>query len=280
MKALVIPAYRPSGALLELIESLPPGEFAAIVVVDDGGPVSSDIAELRDRGVTVVRHAVRVGRGAAIRTGMHAALAAAPDLDCIVVAEEFHSASDIARVSATKDALTLGAQAKTRVNWPTRVLAGIRVSDPGATLRSIPAKLVPHLLRLESNGAEFDVETLVVASEHSIPIGEEGIDFAYRAAGHGASTFVVLRHRAPLSRHDTPSCRPGVPPIRGHDRRECQWLCHRPPLQPVHLAALGPTPVASLRRAIRWIEPADSGDVPVGICHGFHCAAGRRQRSR
>ncbi|MGA7236805.1 MAG: hypothetical protein WBY44_14050 [Bryobacteraceae bacterium] len=176
MKALVIPAYRPSGALLELIESLPPGEFAAIVVVDDGGPVSSDIAELRDRGVTVVRHAVRVGRGAAIRTGMHAALAAAPDLDCIVVAEEFHSASDIARVSATEDALTLAASAKTRVNWPTRVLAGIRVSDPGATLRSIPAKLIPHLLRLESNGPEFDVETLVVASEHSIPIGEEGID--------------------------------------------------------------------------------------------------------
>ena len=45
-KALVIPAYRSSGALLELIESLPPNEFAAIIVVDDGGPVSSDLAKL------------------------------------------------------------------------------------------------------------------------------------------------------------------------------------------------------------------------------------------
>jgi hypothetical protein len=170
VKALVIPAYRPSGALGKLIDSLPPGEFAVIVVVDDG------TASIDLEGVTVVRHAVRVGRGAAIRTGMHAALAAAPDLDCVVVAEEFHSAGDIARVSARTDALILGARSKARRNWPTRVLTGIRVSDPWATLRSIPARLIPLLLTLESNGADFDVETLVVASEHSIPIGEERMD--------------------------------------------------------------------------------------------------------
>jgi hypothetical protein len=180
VKALVIPAYRPSGALLDLIESLPPGEFAAIVVVDDGSPVSIDLA-----GVTLVRHAVHVGRGAAIRTGMHTALAAAPDLDSIVIAEEFHSARDIARVSARKDALTLGAFSKTRMNWSTRVLTGIRVSDPWATLRSIPAKLIPHLLTIESNGAEFDVETLVIAEEHSVPIADETIDS--QSARHGTA---------------------------------------------------------------------------------------------
>lgn len=178
VKALVIPACRPSGALVKLIDSLPPGEFAVIVVVDDGGQGSIDLP-----GVTVVRHAVRVGRGAAIRTGMHAALAAAPDLVSIVVAEEFHSAGDIARVSVRKDALILVARSKARRNWPTRVLAGIDVSDPWATLRSIPARMIPLLLTLESNGAEFDVEMLVVASEHSIPIGEERIDSASARPG-------------------------------------------------------------------------------------------------
>jgi Dolichyl-phosphate-mannose-protein mannosyltransferase len=176
VKALVIPAYRPSGALLELIESLPPEEFAAIVVVDDGSPPSSDFVKLRDRGITVARHAVPVGRGAAIRTGMHAALAASPALDSIVVAEESHSAGEIARVSAQEDALVLGASYNVPTNWPTRVLTGIRVSDPWARLRSIPAKLIPHLLKLESNGPEFDVETLTVAAEHSIPIIEERAD--------------------------------------------------------------------------------------------------------
>jgi hypothetical protein len=176
VKALVIPAYRPSGALFELIESLPPDEFAVIVVADDGSPVSSDLVKLSERGITVARHAVPVGRGAAIRTGMHAALAAAPALDSIVIAEEFHSARDIARVSAQQGALVLGAPPKGRMNWPTRLLTGIRVSDPWARLRSIPARLIPHLLTLESNGAEFDVETLVAAAEHSIPIVEKRVD--------------------------------------------------------------------------------------------------------
>ena len=116
MKALVIAAYRPSGALLDLIASLPKDEFAAVVVVDDGsGPKCADIfAQLRQRGVTVTPHAAHIGRGAALRAGMHAALAETPALDSIVLAEEFHTARDIGRVAAKRDALALGTRGRAR----------------------------------------------------------------------------------------------------------------------------------------------------------------------
>ncbi len=223
MKALVLPVENPSDALLALVHALPPDEFAAIVVVDDGSPATSSAAaihaEMRARGVIVVRHAVRVGRGAALRAGMHAALAQVSRLDSIVFAGEEDSADEIARVSARSGAVVLGTRAAvpgtrgvmpgTRAvtlgtrdargrDWPMRVLAGIRVSDPWARLRSIPAALFPRLLTLESNGDAFDVETLVAAAEQSIPIVEERIESrgVRPHAGRTAAVRPLLRFLA------------------------------------------------------------------------------------
>ncbi len=196
MKALVLPAYRPSSALVRLIESIRPGEFAAVIVVDDGsGPESKGIfEELRERGVIVITHAVCAGRGAAIRAGMHRALELVPALASIVIAGECYTPDEIACVSRQGETLTLVAAPGRRIDIPTRVLAGIQVSDPWATLRSIPARLFPHLLLLEARGAEFDVETLVVAAEHSIPIVEEPIERKPMAAAN--ATGPLLRFLA------------------------------------------------------------------------------------
>ena len=249
MKALVIPACRPSGALVKLIDSLPPGEFAVIVVVDDGGQGSIDLP-----GVTVVRHAVRVGRGAAIRTGMHAALAAAPDLDSIVVAEEFHSAGDIARVSARKDALILGARSKARRNWPTRVLAGIRCVRPmgDAPLHSGKADSAASNARIERRRVRRGNAGSRLGAFNSDWRGENRL--GKRATRRSPSALVVSRNGASLSRHDAPACRFGVLCIRRCDRSKRQRLCHWASLRSVHLVAVGPSPVSSLWRAVRWLE--------------------------
>ena len=100
MKALVILAYQPSEALLHLLQHLPPGSFAAIVVVDDGG--GPEYAEIFSRASTlpsvqIARHAVPIGRGAALRAGIHAALSTAPDLTDIVTADSSHSVEEVAR---------------------------------------------------------------------------------------------------------------------------------------------------------------------------------------
>ena len=181
VKALVIPAYQPSETLLRLLQDLPAGLFAPIVVVDDGsGP---EYAEIFSRAgalpnVQIARHAVPIGRGGALRTGINAALSTAPNLTSVVTADakEVAMADGLRR---TLDSLILGTHQPPRRSIATLAatwaLAGQPLSEPETTLRSIPAALLPHLLRMESNGPEFDVEMLLVAGQNSVPMFEQQV---------------------------------------------------------------------------------------------------------
>ena len=118
--------------------------------------------------------------GPRLAAGIHAALAAAPDLTAVVIADSRHSANSIEQISRHDDSLVIGANQPQRRNivtlGATRALAGQPLSDPETTLRSIPAALLSHLLRMESNGFEFEVEMLLVADQNSIPILEEPVE--------------------------------------------------------------------------------------------------------
>src|SRR5215831_6414597 len=79
---LLIPAYRPSRVLLDLVASVAGEDLAAIVVVDDGSgpqfrPIFDEL-ETREQ-VTVLRHAVNLGKGAALKTGFNHILLAHPE---------------------------------------------------------------------------------------------------------------------------------------------------------------------------------------------------------
>jgi hypothetical protein len=188
VKALVIAACQPSEALLTLLNHLPGDRFAAIVVVDDGSgpgyaPLFARAAALPN--VQIARHALPIGRGASTRTGIHAALLAAPDLTAVVTAvvapaNSADSAAAITQLSsASATALVLGIHQPPRRSLITRAvtrgLLGQPLDQLDTPLRSLPAALLPHLLRIESSGPEFEVETLLAAEAHSIPIVEEPV---------------------------------------------------------------------------------------------------------
>src|SRR5688500_20298104 len=78
---IVIPAYQPGRGLRDLVEELAQTGHP-IVVVDDGSSESSsavfsDIS--RNPLVAVIHHAVNLGKGAALRTGINFALSHYPD---------------------------------------------------------------------------------------------------------------------------------------------------------------------------------------------------------
>ena len=216
MKALVIPAYQPSEALLHLLQDLPSGLFAAIVVVDDGsGP---EYAEIFSRAsavpnVQVARHAFHIGRGAAIRTGIHAALAIEPELTTVVTTDSGHAAKAILQISSDSDvrrrpwaratSLVLGTHQPPRRRIATLAatwaLTGQPLSEPDTTLRSIPAALFPHLLRMKSNGPEFDVEMLLVAGQQSIDMVEEQVEEPAGTRPSPAVSPAVSPRFAPLT---------------------------------------------------------------------------------
>src|ERR1039458_8864966 len=127
--AVIVPAYRPEESLLQLIGALSEKSIPAIVLVDDGsGP---DYRETFRRAeefpkVRLVRHAINLGKGAALKTGINYALCAFPGLQGVVTADADgqHHPDDIEQVADR-----LAAE-------PDRVVLGTRTFSGGVPLRS------------------------------------------------------------------------------------------------------------------------------------------------
>jgi glycosyltransferase involved in cell wall biosynthesis len=211
--ALLIPAYQPGGALVEIVKSLAEPGFTAIVVMDDGsGPEYAGIFELlrQFERVRIIRHAVNLGKGAALKTGMNYALVEFPGLAGIVTADADgqHDPADVRRVArrfAEKpEALVLGARTfsgyvplRSRLgNSITRsimrLVVGHRLSDTQTGLRAIPRGLIERMLSVPASGYEFELEMLIAAKHLGVEVIEEPIRTIY-VDGNPTSHFEPLR---------------------------------------------------------------------------------------
>ena len=206
---VLIPAYRPSESLLEVVRALAEKSFAEIVVVDDGSGAEfrelfAQVAELKR--VELLRHATNLGKGAALKTGLNYALCRYDDLAGVVTADADgqHDPNDIERVGesllAHPDRLILGCRAfKGEIPLRSRIgnmatsaimhaLMGRKMRDTQTGLRGIPAEFAPRLLKIEANGYEFELEMLISAHKLGVELIEEPIRTIYQK-GNPSSHF-------------------------------------------------------------------------------------------
>src|ERR1035441_6972792 len=117
--AVLIPAYRPSASLPDVVRALAAKAVPAIVIVDDGsGPEYRDVFARAPAfpNVHMLRHATNLGKGAALKTGINYALCTFPGLVGIVTADADgqHHPDDIVRIADTllarPDCLVLGSR--------------------------------------------------------------------------------------------------------------------------------------------------------------------------
>ncbi len=183
---LIIPAYQPSTDLLALISEVferdEGNTLRHAIVVDDGS--SSEHRALFDRlssndRVTVLRHVVNLGKGAALKTAFNDALLRWPDAVGFVTADADgqHAPVDILRVASAlasePDKLILGSRRFGRGtpfrslfgNWVTRlifrVFSGFSVTDTQTGLRGWPAALCRRALTIPLNRYEFELASLL-----------------------------------------------------------------------------------------------------------------------
>lgn len=201
MNVLLIPAFKPQPDLLSLVREIKSHlPDIAVVLVDDGsGPGYQSIFDQCETflNVTIVRHAVNQGKGAALKTGIDFAVQEYPALDGIVTADADgqHSPADIIRVLQVSEnhprALILGVR-KFHPNVPlrsrfgnqltrllVRFLVGQPLTDTQTGLRAIPRHILPVLLKLPSRRYEFELEMLIAAKHYSCPIIEQEIQTIY-----------------------------------------------------------------------------------------------------
>jgi len=197
---VLIPSYKPGEALAALVQALLDRGFDMIIVVNDGsGPEFSHIFERvsRCRRVHIVEHGVNLGKGAALKTGLNYALVKCPNLCGVVTADGDgqHHPDDIVHIaeslSPEGSALILGVRSfsgsvpvRSRIGNDLtrgllRVLVGQKLADTQTGLRGIPVSLVPHLLRTQSAGYEFELDMLLACKHQGFPIMQVPIRTIY-----------------------------------------------------------------------------------------------------
>jgi glycosyltransferase involved in cell wall biosynthesis len=198
--AVMIPAYNPGMALVGLVEALNRFDFRQIVVINDGSESCSleVFARLETmQNCKVLHHAVNLGKGRSLKTGLNFCCLNLRDLQGIVTADADgqHLPEDIRKVSEqflkNSRALIVGARKFARgtpfrslvgnvvTRYVFRVLIGGTLSDTQSGLRCIPMHMVPGLIRLEGEGYEYEMNMLISAKKGRTRILEETISTIY-----------------------------------------------------------------------------------------------------
>lgn len=208
---VLIPAYKPGAELPELVRALDErDEVVAVVVVDDGsGPEYAGVFEEAlgaSSKLTLLRHAINLGKGAALKTGLNQALCdfGSEGVTVTADADGQHLPEDILAVgrdgAAHAGSLVLGTRVfggevplRSRVgNLLTRYVmlaaVGCRLEDTQTGLRAIPARLAAKMLKVRSTGYEFELDMLVICKQAGIPIRQVPIRTVY-LDGNASSHF-------------------------------------------------------------------------------------------
>jgi glycosyltransferase involved in cell wall biosynthesis len=196
----LIPAYNPDEHLLQLINSLIESGINNLIIVNDGSSIESEFIFEQINKIkqcVVLTHAVNLGKGRALKTGLNYCYLHFPDVIGVVTADADgqHLPEDILKTAKSlkndQDKLILGARSFDRStplksligNVITRMLfsflVGIRISDTQTGLRGIPRKYIPAFLLLDGERYEFEMNMLIGAKKHAIKLKEEKIDTIY-----------------------------------------------------------------------------------------------------
>lgn len=197
----LIPAYKPEPVVVEVAEALlNSSQFQAVIVVNDGSGAPSDalFERLNDlQGITLLRHYVNLGKGAALKTGLNYAAVHFPDSVGVVTldADGQHLVKDVLSVAAKllsePGALIMGSREfpksiplRSRIgNLVTRgvmrIVGGLHLQDTQTGLRGIPLSLIPALMRLGTTGYDFELDMLLHAKSSQVRIVQIPITTVY-----------------------------------------------------------------------------------------------------
>ena len=214
--SVIIPAYKPDQKLLETLTGLREAGFTDLLVVDDGsGPAFAEVFRRAEAlpGVTVLRHPVNRGKGAALKTAMAFFDRHRPDQAGVVTADADgqHLPRDIAAVArAMLDSgqVALGvrdfsgphvpfrSRAGNRITIAVfRLFLGMKISDTQTGLRAIPRRDLALLAGAGGDRYEYETNMLFLMNRCRVPFVEVPITVVY-LEGNRSSHFRAVRDSA------------------------------------------------------------------------------------
>jgi len=212
LPGLVIPVFEPEPSLRSLVEDLLREPYPFVIIVDDGSPAEHQplLTELADLPrVRVLKHAINLGKGDALKSGFNEALVNCPEVCGVVTvdADGQHLPKDVRRVAdalmESPDHLCLGVRefggdtplrsrfGNSLTRHFFRILIGGNLRDTQTGLRGIPTAMMRDLLESKAARYEFEFEMLVRARQLDTPCRQIPIATVYED-GNRSSHFDPL----------------------------------------------------------------------------------------
>ncbi|MBE6565227.1 MAG: glycosyltransferase family 2 protein [Ruminococcaceae bacterium] len=208
---ILIPAYKPTDALLTLLKTLHGMGFSVVCIDDGSGPAFDRIFEQAAQTADVLRYPLNKGKGGALKLGIRhiAESEAYRSFRAIVTADADgqHTPKDILRVAETMektDGLVLGVRRFTgkvplRSRFGNSLTVGVfalasgkRLSDTQTGLRAFSIEKAPLYASIGGERYEYEMNVLFAAVENRIPITEVDIETVYENDNKG-SHFHAIR---------------------------------------------------------------------------------------
>jgi len=196
----LIPAYRPEPILVSIVQSLLEDNFSAVVIVNDGSgsnynSVFYNISNLD--GVDVIHHAINLGKGAALKSGInHICNKWNIKAGIVTVdADGQHKVNDIKNIAKELEQnsqnLILGARnfsgdvpfkswlGNELTRFLMKIVHRLKLSDTQTGLRGFSAESAINFLSIRSNRYDFELDMLLLANKLDLPITEIPIETVY-----------------------------------------------------------------------------------------------------
>lgn len=214
---IVVPVLNEGSIIRNVISEIAASGFGNIIVVDDG---SSDYTYDRAsemNGVTVVRHLLNRGKGAAVRTGIEAARLSGADIVVTMDGDGQHDPADISTMVRLIDEgndVVLGSRLKDHTGMPlykvthnlignliVMLLYGLWVTDSQSGFRAYSKRAISQI-RTSSDRFAYDSEVIREIRRNRLTFTEIPIKVRYTAysmskqgrmtIGKGIRTFIRM----------------------------------------------------------------------------------------
>ena len=211
--SVVLPSLNPTQTLADTIDGLLAAGFSHIVLVNDGSrPEALSFFEqaAQHPEVTLLRHEVNRGKGAAMKTAFAWLLENRPQCSGVVTVDgdgQHHpnDALACARQMLDREQVVLGCRDFSLPDVPPRsrmgnritcavfkIFCGMSLSDTQTGLRAIPRKYLAALAAVAGERYEYETNMLLALKDQGIPYGETTIRTIY-LDNNSESHFHVLR---------------------------------------------------------------------------------------
>ena len=193
----LIPAYKPSSNLLNLLKSLSDLGFRIVVVNDGSGLDYEKLFFDCSRYAEVLHHERNQGKGSALKTGLRY-IYKTYRADCVVVtvdADGQHRASDALKIvklaessprSIVLGCRKLGKTAPLRSRFGNgitrfvfRCSTGRKVYDTQTGLRAFDGNMIPKMIIIEGERYEYEMNVLLRLAKENTTIVEQEIETIY-----------------------------------------------------------------------------------------------------